>query len=131
MVRTTRGSIHYLITQFLKLPSLQWFREEIGKHVPGGTVFNFNSLGVDLVLDEKISDVHVTRPFCAGASSVLFQEDGTCVVLIQDRFINFHALSVEEMGGPNQLRHNIVNTNNFGLGRASSHQFLLAGGTVD
>ena len=84
-----------------------------------------------MVLDKKISDVHMTCPFRAGASSILLQEDRAGVVLIQDRFINIHALAVKEMCSPEHLRHYIVDANDFGLGRASSHQLLFVGGTVD
>ena len=38
-------------------------------------MFDFNTLGVDLVLDEKVLDVHVTHAFGAGTPSVLFKED--------------------------------------------------------
>jgi hypothetical protein len=88
-------------------------------------MFNFNTLGVNLVLNEKISDVHVTRAFGAGTPSVFLEEDRAGVVLVQDRLINIHALAVEEMCSLNQLWHNVMNTN-FGLVRAPSNQFLLA-----
>jgi hypothetical protein len=48
-------------------------------------MFKLNTLGVALVLNEKISDVHVTRLFGAGTPSVLLKEGGACVVLVQDR----------------------------------------------
>jgi hypothetical protein len=38
-------------------------------------MLDFNTLGVDLVLNEKVSDVHVMRAFGAGTPSVLLEED--------------------------------------------------------
>jgi hypothetical protein len=38
-------------------------------------MFDFYTLGVNLVLNEKIANVHVARAFGAGTPSVLFQED--------------------------------------------------------
>jgi hypothetical protein len=38
-------------------------------------MFDFNKLGVDLFLNEKVSDFHVTHPFGAGTPSVLLKED--------------------------------------------------------
>jgi hypothetical protein len=38
-------------------------------------MFDFNTLGVDLVLNEKVSDVHVARAFGTGTPSIFLEED--------------------------------------------------------
>jgi hypothetical protein len=44
-------------------------------------MFDVDMLGVHLIHEEKISDIHVSGPFCAGTVAVLFQKDRACIVL--------------------------------------------------
>jgi hypothetical protein len=75
MIGTTRGKIHDMIMQLLKECSLQWFREKIRYHIGRRAMFDSNTIRVDLILDEKISDVHVSGPLRTGTAAILLNKD--------------------------------------------------------
>jgi hypothetical protein len=94
-------------------------------------MLDFDTLGVHLIREEKISDVHVPGAFHAGIASVLFHKDRAGIILVQNRLINMDTLSVEEMCGPDQLWHDIVSADDFGLSRAPGNQLLFVGRTIE
>ena len=57
--------------------------KEIGKHFVRGTVDDGNSLGLETVLHEEITNVDVARLLPAGCSTILLKLDSALVILIK------------------------------------------------
>ena len=82
VILTIWVNIHDMVSQLSKESPLQWFSKEIRDHFQCWAMFNCKMLGFDLVLNEEVTYVHVVSPFRAGLSTVLFDEDRACIVLI-------------------------------------------------
>jgi hypothetical protein len=94
-------------------------------HVPRrtpdyGHFFLVNSIG-----DEEIQNVDVCRALAASSFSVLLEENGTLVVLKQNIVSDFVTLCLHEIPSPADRWHEVISTNDLGLRRAPSIEFLL------
>mgnify|MGYP002809867744 CR=1 FL=1 len=74
---------HYYVSKFPKKASLKWFSKEIREHLFRGAVLYVDLLDVESVLYKKISDVNMPRVRPAGFLTVLFESNGTLVILIE------------------------------------------------
>ena len=65
--------------------------------------------------------------FAAGLLTIIFEENNTLVVLIQNDILMTISLCFEEIIGPKNDGHKVVGGNEFSLGRASGVDLLFGG----
>ena len=65
--------------------------------------------------------------FTAGLATILFEENCTLVVLIQNGILMTITLCFEKVIGPKNDWHKVVGGNEFSLGRTSSVDLLFSG----
>ena len=103
---------------------------EITSHLFGRTVLNREFMRIDMVGDEIEATIDMFGSFVAGLATILFEENSTLVVLINNGILMTISLCFEEIIGPKNDWHKVVGGNEFSLGRASSVD-LLFGGRID
>ena len=130
MIFATWVNIHDMVSQLLEQCTLQQFSKEICDHLCHWAVFNFDMLQVNLVLNKEVANIHVAHSFGTGLLAILFNENQTHVILIENDAFDVETLCSQEVSITNQLRHDIMHCHNFRLGRALCNMFLLAGHTV-
>jgi hypothetical protein len=96
MISTRRDEITIKdrITELAELSSLEGLCKKITSHVLCGTVFNSDVTCFDVICNKKISDIQMAGAFATGCPTIFFKEDGTFVVLKDNRFIDNIALGV-------------------------------------
>ena len=67
---------HDKSTVVMEDSTLQWFGEVITTHVPSGTVHNPQVSLIDLVVNEKETNVQSTCALASTAPAILSQQDG-------------------------------------------------------
>ena len=76
------GGIHNKVPEQLEFGASQRLGEVVSNHLVSGTILDGKiSLG-DLVSYKEVPDVDVPSPLAATCFSILFEEDGTLVVLV-------------------------------------------------
>jgi len=78
--------------------------KEIGKHFVRGTVDDGNSLGLETVLHEEITNVDVARLLPAGCSTILLKLDSALAILIKNVFGKLVPLFGQKHPGPDSVR---------------------------
>ena len=78
-----------------------------------------------LISHKEIVGIDVAYSLAAGAMSILFQQHGTAIVLIEYAVINLVPLSLKKVLGPEDLAHTIIPGRKVGFSQASCVQFLL------
>ena len=81
--------------------------------------------------DKVKTHVDMLGALAAGLPTVVFEEDGALVVLIQDGITGGKSLMLQEVIGPKKGGHEVVDGDNLGLGRTARIHFLFCGNTVD
>jgi hypothetical protein len=99
-------------------------------HLFSRTILDREFIGIDTVGDEVEATIEMFGSFAAGLVTILFEENSTLVVLIQNGILMTISLYFEEIIGPKNNWHKVVGSNEFGLGRTSSVN-LLFGGRID
>jgi hypothetical protein len=59
------------------------FRKKIGKHLFRGTIHDSDFFGLETVFHKEISDANVPGLLSARCSTVLFETNGTLIILIK------------------------------------------------
>jgi len=90
--------------EFPKQTALKRFRKEIGKHFVRGTVDNGNTLGLEAVLHEELTNVDVPKLLPAGCSTNLLKSDSALVILIKNVFGKLVPLFGQKHPGPDSVR---------------------------
>ena len=119
-------NVHNLVSELFKLGPLEWFCEEVGDHISGGTILDRDLLGCDSISHKKISDVNMAGSFAAGTLTVLFKKDGALIVLIDNVLRRVVTLRGEEILSPQHLWHDVVHADQFRL-RGTAAINLLSG----
>jgi hypothetical protein len=117
-------NVHDLVSELFKLGALERFCEEVGGHVPSRTIFDRHLLGRNSVSHEKIANVNMAGLLAARTLAILFEKDGTLIVLVDDILCRIIALCGKEISSPQHLRHDVVHANQFGLGGTAGIDFL-------
>ena len=97
---------------------MEWFRIIVSNQELSGTVFDINLAGFNPVGYKKIADVYVSSSLSALRSSIHQELHGALVILENYIVVYFEALCSEIVPGPQDLWHQVVNGNKFGLGGA-------------
>ena len=123
--------VHNLVSELLKLGPLEWFCEEVGDHISGGTILDGYFFGCNSISHEKISDVNMSGPFAAGTLTVLFKKDGALIVLVDNVLRRVVTLCGEEIPSPQHLWHDVVYANQFRLRGTAGINLLSGRGAID
>ena len=101
--------------ELFEFSSLNRLGEEICNHVVSCTILNCCFIVLEDVSDEEMLDIQMSGTLAGACKSVLFEFDGSLVVL-KDH-IGFHAemLVFKKKLGPNHSTDNIINSNNLGF----------------
>ena len=83
------------------------------------------------VMKSKVSDVNVLGASSTQCSAILFQQDGTLIILINDVVMNLVALRCHEVLGLDHQGHPIINAGDFSFGAAFSVDMLFPGHGVN
>ena len=76
--------MHYLLTEVVKLGSMQGFCHVISNHLICQTTLDVNVAFGLLIGDVEVSDVQMIRALSSTLASVGLEQHGTFVVLIKD-----------------------------------------------
>ena len=87
---------HDQLLEFLEQFSLERLGHIIAPHLRGRAVFNFEISFLDLVGQEKITNVERTGTLAGAALPVVLQQNGALVFLIQDVLFNIVSLSLHK-----------------------------------
>ena len=79
------------------------FRKKIGKHFFRGTILDGDLFGLEAVFHKEIMDVDGPGLLSARCSSVLFETDGTLVILIKNIVRELLSLLSQKHFGPNDI----------------------------
>ena len=104
-------------TDFLKLWNFYpWnLGHAVALHLVCGAVLCLDIALLHLICNKEVADVNVPRPLTHALVPILFQFDGTGVVLWDCVSVCFTALSLEKMLGPWDLGHAVIDWNEFCL----------------
>jgi hypothetical protein len=114
-------------TVFAKKGALQWFGEEIRKHLVGWTMGDIDFMIFGLVSDEKISDVNVPGALAAGKFPIAFEFDRAFVILVEGCSLDGVTLGGHEILDVEYVWQVVTCSNQFGFGRALGVDFLFGG----
>ena len=113
-----RVDIENNIPEFPESAALKRFGEKVSKHVGRRAVDNLDFPSRDAISDKRIADVDVSGALAAGAVPVLFQEHCALVILVDDGVSDAVALSLQKIACPEDLRHDVIDADEFSLGGA-------------
>ena len=123
-----RLDVHDSLAELEELFYLQWLCEVVCNHVICRTVFDFKFIILDPVSYKIISYIYVSGSLGARLLSVVLKEDGRLVILEHYRRVNFISLTIKKVVGLADMRHKIIRSYEFSLGRTSGVELLLGGG---
>ena len=89
--------IHEGLSKFDEGSTLKWFGQEIGNHFLCWAVFHDEIIMGNAVGDEKVAHIEVSCALWTQHSAILFEKDGTAVVLVKDDPIKIETLSMEKV----------------------------------
>jgi hypothetical protein len=73
-----------VISKLAEWSTLKRLGEEISQHLPSGTVFMRELFVFNAVSNKEVSDVDVLSALAAGSSPILFKENSTLVILVDN-----------------------------------------------
>ena len=88
--------MHYLLTEAIKLGSIQGFCHVISDHLICWTIFNVNVAFGLLIGYVEVLDVQMTRALASTLASIGHKQHGTFVVLIEDILLDWISLCLEK-----------------------------------
>ncbi len=97
------GTIHQNGPHFSKFETLEGFCEDISPHLLRGTKTKVDFLRIIIVFDEDLFRFDVFCTFGAGETPILFEGEGTHIILKDDILRNGVTLSFEEMTCPENI----------------------------
>ena len=100
---------------------------EVSNHVPSRAVFDAHFAIRNSVGDEVVSDVDVARTLAAGSLAVLFEFDGTLVVLVTDVVLDLLMLCFQKESALDHLGKDIIHSYQFSFCGTLGVQLLFAG----
>ena len=104
---------------------------KISNHLFGRTILDREFIRIDAVGDEIEAAVEMFGSLAAGLATILFEENSTLVVLVENSILMTIALCFEKIIGPENDWHKVVGCNEFSLSRASSVDLLFVGGCIN
>ena len=122
-----RYDAHNLVAESSEKCTLERFGHVVGDHVPGGTPLDGKFLFVDSICHEEKSNIDVLRALAARSFAILFQKDGTLIVLVDDICCDGVALGFHEISCPADGWHAVIHRYQFTLSRTASGQLVLGG----
>ena len=88
--------MHYLLTEAVKLGSMEGFCHVISDHLICWTIFDVNVAFSLLIGNVEVADVQMTRAFTSTLVSVGLKQHGTFVVLIEDILFDWISLCLKK-----------------------------------
>ena len=88
--------MHYLLTEAVKLGSMQGFCHVTSDHLACQTILNVNVAFGLLVSNMEVSDVQVTRVLASTLAFIGLKQHGTFIVLIEDIPLDGISLCLKE-----------------------------------
>ena len=107
------GNAHHNRTQQMEFGSCGRLGEAVGDHFISGTELNCQVSSLDLVCNKEVSHVDVSGPLGRACFSVLFQQNSTPVVLMNNISIHLETLCLEEQSDPEHRSHAVINSHQF------------------
>jgi hypothetical protein len=87
-------------------------------------MFDVHLTEFDAVGDKKIPDIDVTCSLATGPAPIPLQQHGALVVLARGVLLYFVALSLQKIASSQDLRDDVVDTDDFRFGRTLRVQAL-------
>jgi hypothetical protein len=103
--------------ELVKEFALQRLGIEITGHLFGRTILDRELVRIDTVRDEVDATIEMFGSFAAGLATILFEEDSTLVVLIENSILMTIALCFEKIIGPENDWHKVIGGNEFSQSR--------------
>ena len=94
-----------------KKGSLERLREEITRHVAGGTILNTGSSATNVVGDEVVTNLDMTSLLPTGLSPIVRKEHGTLIVLEHHIVGHVKTQRLQERSYPQRKGHRVVYPN--------------------
>ena len=88
--------MHYMLTEAVKLGSMQGFCHVISDHLICQTIFDVNVAFCLLISDIEVLDVQMMRVLASTLASIGLKQHGTFVVLIKDILLDWISLCLEK-----------------------------------
>ena len=117
--------MHYLLTEVVKLSSMQGFCHVISNHLVCWTISDVNVAFGLLVGNVEVSDVQVARALASALASDGLKQHGALVVLIEDILLDGISLCLKEQSCPYHWGDNFVSGYHFCFSRTSCVHTLL------
>ena len=76
------------VTEFGKHAPLEWFGKEVTEHLSSRTVSQRDLTTISTIRHEVVANVDMTSSLTTGRSPVLFQEDSTLIVLVDNAVLD-------------------------------------------
>jgi hypothetical protein len=105
--------------------TLKGFGKKIGHHLSGRAMADVDVMGLDAILEPKISDVNVAGFGTGRGTAISGKANSAFIILFEIIASNGVALSFHEMLDPDSIRHVVTCPNRFSLGGAFCIQFLF------
>ena len=93
---------------------------KISHHAPSGTIGNAELAFLDLVGQEKVTNVNRTCAFGRALLTIIQQKDSGLVVLVKDVVLHGVSLGIHKGRGPQNHLGHVVPTNEFTVGAGTS-----------
>ena len=88
--------IHYLLTEAIKLSSIQEFYHVISDHLVCQIIFDVNVTFGLLIGDVEVLGFHMMRVLASTLASIGLEQHGTFVVLIEDILLDWISLCLKK-----------------------------------
>lgn len=99
----------------------------ISQHVISRTTTNVDLTRLHTIFNEEVMNVHMACALTTGLLSILFQQNGTLVILIYQCRVHIITQGHNKMVAPQDLSRCIINCNNLTLSRTFGVNSLLMG----
>jgi hypothetical protein len=85
---------HKLVSELLEQRTLERFSHKISNHEASGTPLHIEFFSTDWIGHKEVSNIDVLCTLATRGFAILFKENSTLVILVQDVFGHFVALSL-------------------------------------
>ena len=109
------GEVHDDGPKLVKEFALKGFSKKISNHVLCWAVFDGKFTVPNSVCNKIETHLYMFRPFSTGLPTVVFEKDGTLVILIKYRVVGRVTLILKKVIGPEKGGHEIVDSDDLGF----------------
>jgi hypothetical protein len=105
--------------------TLKGFGKKIRQHLSGGAVANVDVMGLNAILEPKISDVDVAGFGTGRGTAISGEANSAFIILLEDIASDGVALRFHEMLDPDSVRHVVTSPDGFSFSGAFCVQLLF------